>query len=162
VGERRFDVAALTGDITLHGGRQPGLTAAGLTAGECCRPAACCRPAECCRTAGQCCRPAEAAECLALLPAEGAPYPASVRHHPTTDRILSKGACGGAEGRWSLAPSGELKHAGSGLCAAYSTTNWTVAVFPEDCAKAAADPRWPAAPCRPHNPYLSLTMRASL
>jgi hypothetical protein len=33
-------------------------------------------------------------ECLALLPAEGKPYPASVRHPPTTDHIVSKGPCG--------------------------------------------------------------------
>ena len=32
-------------------------------------------------------------ECLALLPAEGKPYPASVRHPPTTDHIVSKGPC---------------------------------------------------------------------
>ena len=116
VGERKFDVAATTGDITLHGGPQPGVDASAAAAAA-----------------------AAGAECLALLPAEGAPYPASVRHHPITDSIVSKGVCGSAESKWSLASSGEIKHVSSGKCAVYSTSNWTVAVFPEDCAKAAAD-----------------------
>lgn len=108
VGERKFDIAATTGGINLHGGAQPGGVATAVAAAD--------------------------AECLALLPAEGAPYPASVRHHPTTDSIVSKGTCGSAESKWSLGSSGEIKHASSGNCAVYSTSDWSVAVFPEDCS----------------------------
>ena len=38
-----------------------------------------------------------------------------------------------------LTPGGEIKHA-SGDCAVYSKTNWSVSVYPADCAASAADP----------------------
>ena len=78
-------------------------------------------------------------DCLALFPAEGQPYPASVRHHPMTDTIVSKGPCAVVEGRWLLASTGEIKHSATGQCAVYSTTDWSMSVFPEDCGKATAN-----------------------
>ena len=76
-------------------------------------------------------------ECLAELPAENRPYPPSVRHAPATDTIVSRAPCSSSGGGWVLAASGELKHSGSGKCAVYSTTNWSAAVIPADCAAAA-------------------------
>ena len=82
---------------------------------------------------------AAAEECLALLAAEGRPYPASVRHHPVTDTIVSKAPCATSEGRWLLSSTGEIKHSSTGQCAVYSTTDWSMSVFPEDCSTATAN-----------------------
>ena len=79
-----------------------------------------------------------APECMVMLPAENRPYPASVRHAPTGESILTRGRCDGPGGSWKLTPTGEIKHTPSGACAVYSTSNWSVAVFPESCRMAAA------------------------
>ena len=45
----------------------------------------------------------------------------------------------GAGAAFQLTAGGEIKHA-SGDCAVYSKTNWSVSVYPADCAASAADP----------------------
>eukprot|EP01052_Picozoa_sp_SAG31_P044724 SAG31_NODE_7901_length_1569_cov_3.002398_1_plen_111_part_10 len=84
VGERRFRVTS-TGEIYLHAGgfgtqsyRDTSAAAAAAVAGV-------------------------GRECLALLPVEGAPYPPSVRHHPTGDHIVSRSLCSDSTGyMWTL------------------------------------------------------------
>ena len=78
-------------------------------------------------------------ECLAMLPAEGQHSTAMMR--PRTDHILSRAPCAASGGGgWSLdASTGTIK-GGANMCAVYSKTNWSIAVFPKDCGEASADP----------------------
>ena len=82
---------------------------------------------------------ANTSECLALQPAEG--RRSTARRRPETGTIVSRAPCSTTEetGPWSLTPGGLIKHAASGMCAVYSTSDWGVSVFPADCAAAAAN-----------------------
>jgi hypothetical protein len=86
---------------------------------------------------------AERNSCLALLPSQGSH--STARGRPSGDHIISIADCtvaGPVEQQrvsgWRLTPRRTIEHAPSGMCAVYSTSNWSVSVFPMPCADAAA------------------------